>query len=159
MNLYLINRSICCTKKNHRHMWWAPYGRSSSSYIREFKRMAVQNLAEHRPASEKSAIDIMSFVPENASTSCMDVWPTNTSYKQFPVVPEPTRAAISSYLSYQYRKATNGVFVGQTSIQDVDAFSGTKDMISFLMISIALFSDAGRCSAKFWTAILLNSLI
>ena len=74
--------------------------------------------------------------------------------EQLPVVPEPTRAAISSYLSYQHRKVRNGVFVGQTSIQDVDAFSGTKDMIS-----IALFSDAGRCSAKFWTAILLNSLI
>ena len=69
-------------------LWWAPYGRSSSIYIREFKRMAVQNLAEHRPASEKSAIDIMrkeimSFVPENASTSCMDVWPTNTPFVAF----------------------------------------------------------------------------
>ena len=56
--------------------------------IREFKRLAIQNLAE-----------------------------------QLPVVPEPTRAAISSYLLYQHRKAMNGVFVGQTSIQDVDAFA------------------------------------
>ena len=43
--------------------------------------------------------------------------------EQLPVVSEPTRAAISSNLSYQHRKARNGVFVGQTSIQDVDAFA------------------------------------
>ena len=45
------------------------------------------------------------------------------SAEQLPVVPEPTRAVISSYLLYQHRKAMNGVFVGQTSIQDVDAFA------------------------------------
>ena len=95
--------------------------------IREFKRMSVQNLAE-----------------------------------QLPVVPEPTRAAISSYLSYQHRKVRNGVFVGQTSIQDVDAFAelnklgklyifwmsllwNERHYFLFLMIFIALSSDAGRC--------------
>ena len=43
--------------------------------------------------------------------------------QQVPVVPEPTRSAIASYLSYKHKVARNGVDVGKTSVQDIDAFA------------------------------------